>query len=119
MAEKANTQHEAMEAQTVLHIGQGTKSLLHAGDRANCVCEGKEARWNVGCGCYRPKGHEAVILFDLPCKSKLINTVYMVESDLSTMKRKLLEATDLHRKAVCLPHAQGFAIFPLLHIFKD
>lgn len=58
-------------------------------------------------------------LFDLPCESKLINIVYVVESDLSTMKRKLLEAKDLHRKAVCLSHSQGFAIFPLLHVFKD
>lgn len=50
-----------MEAQTVLHIDQGTKLLLHVGDRANRVCEGKEARWNVDCGCYRPKGHKATI----------------------------------------------------------
>lgn len=58
-------------------------------------------------------------LFDLSCESKLINIVYVVDSDLSRMKRKLLEAKNLHRKAVCLPHAQGFAIFPLLHVFKD
>lgn len=57
-------------------------------------------------------------LFDLPCESKLIYIMYVMDNDLSRAKRKLLAAKHLHRKAVCLPHAQGFAIFPLLHVFK-
>ena len=57
-------------------------------------------------------------LFDLPCESKLINIIYVMDNDLSRAKRKLLKAKYLQRKAVCLPHAQGFAIFPLLHVFK-
>ena len=57
-------------------------------------------------------------LFDLPCESKLINIIYVMDNDISRAKRKLLKAKHLQRKAVCLPHAQGFAIFPLLHVFK-
>ncbi|KAI7810644.1 hypothetical protein IRJ41_004681 [Triplophysa rosa] len=57
-------------------------------------------------------------LFDLPCESKLINIVYVKDRDLIRAKRRLMESKNLHKKAVCLPHAQGFAIFPLLHSCK-
>lgn len=57
-------------------------------------------------------------LFDVPCELKLINIVNVVNSDFSRVKRKPLEAKDLHRMDVCLSHAQRFAIFPLLHVCK-
>lgn len=53
-------------------------------------------------------------LFSKPCKSKTINIAY-VDGRMDLARRRLLEKRDLLRKAVCIPHSEGFAIFPLLH----
>ncbi|KAK9535820.1 hypothetical protein VZT92_008176 [Zoarces viviparus] len=53
-------------------------------------------------------------LFESPCKSKLFDIVYVI-SPIEKAKSCLLQRKDLHRKAVCLPYAEGFAVFPLLH----
>lgn len=53
-------------------------------------------------------------LFVKPCNSKLINIVY-VDSQMDKAHRRLVHKRELLRKAVCIPHSEGFAIFPLLH----
>ena len=53
-------------------------------------------------------------LFKKPCESKLINIAY-VERRMDQAHRRVLDKRELLRKAVCIPHSEGFAIFPLLH----
>ena len=57
---------------------------------------------------------DATDLFVRPCESKLINIVF-VDIGMGQAHQRLLEKKELLRKAVCIPHSEGFAIFPLLH----
>ena len=58
--------------------------------------------------------NDANDLFEKPCESKLINILY-VDSRMDQAHRRLVDKRELKRKAVCIPHSEGFAIFPLLH----
>jgi hypothetical protein len=54
--------------------------------------------------------------FESPCRSKLLNILFIRETAMRIVSReKVLRASDLNRKAVCLAYKDGFVIFPLLH----
>ncbi|RXN13355.1 transposase domain-containing protein [Labeo rohita] len=53
-------------------------------------------------------------VFEKPCNSKPFNILF-VSSDLTMAKRMLTNRGSVHKKAVCLPYKQGYAIFPQLH----
>lgn len=61
---------------------------------------------------------ETEVLFESPCKSIILDTVY-VKSSMEKAKRCLLQHKDLTRKEVCLLYAKGFAVFPFSTIWKD
>ncbi|KAL7375355.1 hypothetical protein ABVT39_015995 [Epinephelus coioides] len=53
-------------------------------------------------------------LFEKPYKSKIITIAY-VDRRMDQAHRRLVDKREVMRKAVCIPHSEGFAIFPLLH----
>ncbi|CAJ1071694.1 hypothetical protein IRJ41_004681 [Xyrichtys novacula] len=57
---------------------------------------------------------DASDLFEKPCKSKIINIAY-VDRRMDQAHRQLVDKREVVKKAVCIPHSDGFAIFPLLH----
>ena len=57
---------------------------------------------------------EAKNLFEKPCESKLVNIAY-VDRQMDQLHRRQVDKRELMRKAVCIPHLEGYAIFPLLH----
>ena len=56
-------------------------------------------------------------LFVKPCKSKLLNITY-VDRQMDQTQQLVLDKKLLLKKAVCIPHSEGFAIFPLLHTLE-
>jgi hypothetical protein len=51
--------------------------------------------------------------FTVPCRSKLINIVYMKKR--TRIPRWLVGKKELCRKAVCLSYGDGYVLIPMLH----
>lgn len=53
----------------------------------------------------------------VPCSSKLLNTVFITKRNLQRYSKRTVFIERIERKAVCLPHDDGYAVFPMLHDF--
>jgi len=95
-----------------LHVSPGDRNgvyMLENGDVA--FVQEQLERGQVECRIFRECDTED--FFVKPCKSKLLDIVFVKKECRST--RKSLLYKDLKHKAVCLPYSAGHVVFPLLH----
>ena len=83
------------------------------GDKSVAIIEEVGENGNFNCR-FIPEKHTSN-LFITPCESKLIDIAFIGNTTYRMASTKILQSSDLKRKAVCIPYRRGHAIFPLLH----
>ena len=83
------------------------------GDKSVAIIEEVGENGNFNCR-FIPEKHTSN-LFITPCESKLIDIAFIGNTTYRMARTKILQSSDLKRKAVCIPYRRGHAIFPLLH----
>lgn len=57
--------------------------------------------------------------YTVPCDSKLINVVFVINLGRVWKHRRLLDVSDIERKVACLPYRSGYVLMPLLYQFEQ
>ena len=112
-----------MEKSELKHANRGTVSYISSKRKDNCFLlqnedfafvREKRRNGQLVCDCLSLRHMES--FFHNPCDSKLINIAIVRDCVLrDRAQMRILLKNDLCRKVVCLPHEQGYVLFPLLH----